>query len=70
VQEFLRSGISVLTSVNLLHVEEYKEKVQAITGKDTTEIIPESFLLAAKERQAVEKHLRFARSEQIETRIL
>jgi two-component system sensor histidine kinase KdpD len=47
VQELLRNGISVLTSVNLLHVEEYKVKVQAITGKDTTETIPKSFLLAA-----------------------
>jgi len=47
VQELLRNGISVLTSVNLLHVEEYKDKVQAITGKDTTETIPKSFLLAA-----------------------
>jgi two-component system, OmpR family, sensor histidine kinase KdpD len=49
VQELLRNGISVLTSVNLLHVEEYKEKVRAITGKDTTETIPKSFLLAADE---------------------
>src|ERR1700737_1620558 len=47
VQELLRSGISVLTSANLLHVEEYREKVQAITGKYTTETIPKSFLLAA-----------------------
>ncbi len=47
VQELLRNGISVLSSVNLLHVQEYKEKVQAITGKDTTETIPKSFLLAA-----------------------
>jgi two-component system, OmpR family, sensor histidine kinase KdpD len=47
VQELLRNGISVLTSVNLLHVEEYREKVQAITGKHTTETIPKSFLLAA-----------------------
>jgi len=47
VQELLRNGISVLTSVNLLHVEEYGEKVQAITGKQTTETIPKSFLLAA-----------------------
>src|SRR5260221_281438 len=47
VQELLRNGISVLTSVNLLHVEEYKGKVQAITGKDTTETIPKSCLLAA-----------------------
>jgi K+-sensing histidine kinase KdpD len=37
VQELLKIGISVLTSINLLHVEEYKEKVQAITGKDTTD---------------------------------
>ena len=47
VQELLRNGISVLTSVNLLHVEEYREKVQAITGRDTAETIPKSFLLAA-----------------------
>lgn len=47
VQELLRNGITVLTSVNLLHVEEYKEKVQAITGKDTPQTIPKSFLLAA-----------------------
>jgi two-component system sensor histidine kinase KdpD len=47
VQELLRNGISVLSSVNLLHVEEYKEKVQAISGKDTTETVPKSFLLAA-----------------------
>ena len=43
----MRNGISVLSSVNLLHVEEYKEKVQAITGKNTTQAIPKSFLLAA-----------------------
>jgi two-component system sensor histidine kinase KdpD len=47
VLELLRNGISVLTSVNLLHVEEYREKVQAITGRNTTETIPKSFLLAA-----------------------
>ena len=47
LQDLLRNGISVLTSVNLLHVKESKEKVQAITGKDTTGTIPKSFLLAA-----------------------
>src|ERR1039457_4259126 len=47
VQELLRNGISVLSSVNLLYVEEYTEKVRAITGKNTTETIPKSFLLAA-----------------------
>jgi two-component system sensor histidine kinase KdpD len=47
VQERLRNGISVLSSVDLLYVEEYREKVRAITGKDTLETIPKSFLLAA-----------------------
>jgi two-component system, OmpR family, sensor histidine kinase KdpD len=47
VQELLRNGISILTTVNLLHVEEYTEKVQAITGKQTAQTIPKSFLLAA-----------------------
>jgi two-component system sensor histidine kinase KdpD len=47
VQELLRNGISVLSSVNLLDVEEYREKVRAITGKDTLETIPKAFLLAA-----------------------
>ena len=37
----------MLSSINLLHVEEYKEKVQAITGKNTSETIPKSFLFAA-----------------------
>lgn len=49
VQELLRNGISVLSSVNLLYVEEYREKVKSITGKDTLETIPKSFLLAADE---------------------
>jgi two-component system, OmpR family, sensor histidine kinase KdpD len=47
VQDLLRSGVSVLTSVNLLHVEQYREKVQAITGRNTEETIPKSFLLSA-----------------------
>jgi two-component system sensor histidine kinase KdpD len=49
VQELLSNGISVLSSVNLLYVEEYREKVRSITGKDTVETIPKSFLLAADE---------------------
>jgi two-component system sensor histidine kinase KdpD len=49
VQELLSHGISVLSSVNLLFVEEYREKVRSITGKNTLETIPKSFLLAADE---------------------
>ncbi|HJY86693.1 MAG TPA: universal stress protein, partial [Candidatus Acidoferrales bacterium] len=49
VEELLRAGISVLTGINLLHIEEFCEKVEAITGKHTTETIPKAFLLAADE---------------------
>jgi two-component system sensor histidine kinase KdpD len=49
VQEILRGGISVLTGINLLHIEEFREKVEAITGKHTTATIPKAFLLAADE---------------------
>jgi two-component system sensor histidine kinase KdpD len=49
VQELLRNGISVLSSINLLYVEEYREKVKSITGKDTAQTIPKSLLLAADE---------------------
>ncbi len=49
VQELLRNGISVVSSVNLLFVEEYRDKVRIITGKDTSETIPKSFLLSADE---------------------
>ena len=38
-----------MSSVNLLFVEEYREKVRSITGKDTLETIPKAFLLAADE---------------------
>lgn len=47
VKELLRNGISVLSSLDLLYVEEYREKVRAITGKDAAETIPKSFLLTA-----------------------
>jgi two-component system, OmpR family, sensor histidine kinase KdpD len=49
VQELLQAGISVLSGINLLHIEEFREKVEAITGKHTTETIPKAFLLAADE---------------------
>jgi two-component system sensor histidine kinase KdpD len=49
VQELLSHGISVLSSINLLYVEEYREIVRSITGRDTLETIPKAFLLAADE---------------------
>lgn len=49
VAELLDAGISVITSVNLQHIEEERERVEAITGKRVTQTVPLSFLQQADE---------------------
>lgn len=49
VEEILKAGISVLTAVNLHHIQEYKEVVQQITGKEVCDTVPKGFLLRAEE---------------------
>ena len=49
VAVLLEAGISVITSVNLQHIEEKRLKVEAITGKHVTQTVPLSFLQTADE---------------------
>jgi two-component system, OmpR family, sensor histidine kinase KdpD len=49
VEQLLKAGISVITSVNLQHIEEKRERVAAITGKHVGETVPISFLQTADE---------------------
>jgi two-component system sensor histidine kinase KdpD len=49
VEELLANGIAVITSVNLQHIEEKRERVSGITGKLVTETVPISFLNKADE---------------------
>jgi two-component system sensor histidine kinase KdpD len=49
VDQLLKAGISVITSVNLQHIEEKRERVEAITGKHVSEVVPLSFLQMADE---------------------
>jgi two-component system, OmpR family, sensor histidine kinase KdpD len=49
VEQLLKAGISVITSVNLQHIEEKRERVEAITGKHVSETVPLSFLQTADE---------------------
>ncbi len=49
VEQLLKAGISVVTSVNLQHIEEKRERVEAITAKHVTETVPLSFLQTADE---------------------
>ncbi len=54
VEALLQSGISILAAVNLLHIDELRERVQAITGKHTHETVPREFLARADEMVIVD----------------
>jgi two-component system sensor histidine kinase KdpD len=54
VEQLLKSGISVITAVNLNHIEELREAVQQITGKEVRETVPKAFLLHAEEIAVVD----------------
>jgi two-component system, OmpR family, sensor histidine kinase KdpD len=49
VQELLDAGISVITSVNIQYIDELRERVQRITGKNVSQTVPRSFLNSADE---------------------
>ena len=49
VEELVRNGITVITSLNLQHIEEEREKVERITGKRVVETVPKRFLSLADE---------------------
>ncbi len=49
VAQLLAAGISVITSVNLQHIDEKRTELEAITGKHVTQTVPLSFLQTADE---------------------
>ncbi len=49
VDEMLAAGISVISSVNLQHIEEKSHQVETITGKHVEQTVPLSFLQMADE---------------------
>ncbi len=49
VAQLLEAGISVITSVNIQHIEEKRSQVEAITGKHVTQTVPFHFIQTADE---------------------
>lgn len=49
VEQLLDAGISIITTVNLQHIEEYRDEVERITGKRTRDTVPMSFVNTADE---------------------
>ena len=54
VEQLLAAGISVVGSVNLQYIEEYREEIEKITGKPVSETVPLSFLHMADEIEVVD----------------
>jgi two-component system, OmpR family, sensor histidine kinase KdpD len=49
VQELLDGGISVVTSINLIYIEEQRARTQEITGKRVSQTVPQKFIQTADE---------------------
>jgi two-component system sensor histidine kinase KdpD len=47
VNELLEAGISVITSINLVYIEEQSARVAQITGKHVTQTVPQKFIMRA-----------------------
>lgn len=54
VEELRNAGITIITAVNLQHIEEIRPQVEPITGKKTPETIPKQFLLSANEIEIID----------------
>ena len=54
VERLLDAGISVIATVNLQHIEKYREQAEKLTGKRVTETVPWSFVNTANEIEVVD----------------
>jgi two-component system sensor histidine kinase KdpD len=54
VQDLLKAGIKVIASMNVQYVAELKDRIEAITGKHITEMVPLSFIKSADEIEVVD----------------
>src|SRR2546421_7781546 len=54
VQELLKAGISVISSVNIQYVAELREQVDAITGKHVTQTVPIAIIKSSGEIEIVD----------------
>lgn len=54
VEDLLAAGISVIGSVNLQYIEELRDQVERITGKEVSDTIPLAFVKSADEIEVVD----------------
>lgn len=54
VRDLVRSGIKVVTSINIQYIAELREQVEAVTGKHVDESVPVAFIKSADEIEIVD----------------
>ncbi len=54
VEDLLKAGISVVTTINLQYISEYADQVATITGKRVTQTVPLAFIHEADEVEIVD----------------
>jgi two-component system sensor histidine kinase KdpD len=54
VQDLVKTGVKVVTSINIQYITELRDQVAAITGKCALETVPISFLKSASEIEIVD----------------
>jgi two-component system, OmpR family, sensor histidine kinase KdpD len=54
VEELLRSGVSVLSTLNVQHLESLNDQIRDLTGLDVTETVPDRVLHDAEEVELVD----------------
>ncbi|HSC57904.1 MAG TPA: hypothetical protein VLC51_11915, partial [Nitrospira sp.] len=54
VRDLLNSGIKVVASINIQYIGELREQIETITGKQTKEAVPVSFIKSADEIEIVD----------------
>lgn len=68
VDELLAAGITVVASVNLQHIDDQREAVEKLTGKEVAETIPRDFINTADEIVVVDAPTEGASLELVELR--
>jgi two-component system, OmpR family, sensor histidine kinase KdpD len=53
-KQLVSAGIKVIGSINIQYVEELREQVQVLTGKQVTDTVPTSFITSADEIEIVD----------------
>ncbi len=54
VRDLLEAGVSVVTSINLQYIAEYRDRVETITGKRADQTVPLAFIHSADEIEIVD----------------